>query len=373
MRPAFSKALYYPHIDIRDSDWLKTAVLFWDSISTIVPESVQQPYKHRDTEYLADIGFLEPIPVRSDSEYVVGIENEIIEAMFTPQFFDLLTNPRHMRQEGIFHDKISYRLREMFEEIREGMYADKISHGIRDILRDFRDVLYYDGQYFFDDSFAYMYMVTLANKICEIDSIAMVASETQSENFANLLRLGNQSPLLLGRDNGRVFRRLRDFRRERHFEQGVMLDLIIEGLRISPNVPLSDIVCFKKRHKDELGAFRTRLGELVNDLPQGESLKATQQIVKDAYVKFEYEYNNLTKALDSSRIKWFADNLVKISAISASATGIPIMLGATVPQALLALAGVSIMASVVSYNVDKRQRLRDNPYTYLLATQRDLI
>jgi hypothetical protein len=29
-----SRALYYPTIDIRDEEWLKTAFLFWDEIST---------------------------------------------------------------------------------------------------------------------------------------------------------------------------------------------------------------------------------------------------------------------------------------------------------------------------------------------------
>ena len=33
----FSKALFYPTIDIHDEEWLKTAYLFWDEISTLVP------------------------------------------------------------------------------------------------------------------------------------------------------------------------------------------------------------------------------------------------------------------------------------------------------------------------------------------------
>lgn len=37
---SFTKALYYPTIDILNEDWLKTAVLFWDEINTIVPESM---------------------------------------------------------------------------------------------------------------------------------------------------------------------------------------------------------------------------------------------------------------------------------------------------------------------------------------------
>ena len=49
---AFSNALYYPTIDITNSSWLKTAVLFWDSIFTIVPESFRNPYQNSDAVYL---------------------------------------------------------------------------------------------------------------------------------------------------------------------------------------------------------------------------------------------------------------------------------------------------------------------------------
>ena len=31
-------ALYYPFIDIQNEKWLKTALLYWDEIRTIVPE-----------------------------------------------------------------------------------------------------------------------------------------------------------------------------------------------------------------------------------------------------------------------------------------------------------------------------------------------
>lgn len=34
---SYTKALYYPTIDIEDSEWMKTAILFWDEINTIVP------------------------------------------------------------------------------------------------------------------------------------------------------------------------------------------------------------------------------------------------------------------------------------------------------------------------------------------------
>jgi hypothetical protein len=44
---AFTKALYYPWIDIKDEGWLKNAMLYWDKIHTIVPRSFESPYKKR--------------------------------------------------------------------------------------------------------------------------------------------------------------------------------------------------------------------------------------------------------------------------------------------------------------------------------------
>ena len=86
MRPAFSNALYYPTIDIQNTDWLKTAILFWDSISTIVPESLSTPYKQYDTQFLHEIGFLRPLYVNSDDKSVIGIEEDILALIHSSEF-----------------------------------------------------------------------------------------------------------------------------------------------------------------------------------------------------------------------------------------------------------------------------------------------
>lgn len=54
----FNIALYYPTIDIQDEGWLKTALLFWDGIRTIVPESlVDMAYENNTTRFLKSEGF----------------------------------------------------------------------------------------------------------------------------------------------------------------------------------------------------------------------------------------------------------------------------------------------------------------------------
>ena len=147
--------------------------------------------------------------------------------------------------------------------------------------------------------------------------------------------------------------------------------MIISGLRISPDVPLEDIITFRDKHKDELGLFRTQLTELTQRAAKNIPIDALRQQMSDMYLnEFTPAYNNFKAALKSSGIKWLTDNFLKVSLLSVETTGIPLALGLTIPQALLAGVGVSLLASTVSYNVEKRQKLRENPYSYLLAVEK---
>jgi hypothetical protein len=42
-------------------------------------------------------------------------------------------------------------------------------------------------------------------------------------------------------------------------------------------------------------------------------------------------------------------------------------LGISIPSALLAGAGISVISTLISYNIDKQDVLRNSPYSYLLS------
>lgn len=368
MRPAFSNALYYPTIDIEDTSWLKTAILFWDSISTIVPESLTHPYKQPDTQYLADIGFLRPLYVNSDDKSVVGIEEDILDLLFSPEFIQAIYSPRSHRYNGIWSDKISYKLRgylSVFSEV--GIYGEKMSWGIREEIRHFNRHLGSQEIYYFDTEFAYIYMITLANKLCEDHSLGMVTNDVPCFNIGNIARLGNQTTI---RPEDR-FRSRRP--RDHQLEQGILLNFIISGLSISPDTALTDIISFKNHHRDELGRFRTQLAKLTQNLDGNKPIDVMKQEISDLYSnEFMPAFNDFKEALASSRIKWFTETFLKVSLLSASATGVPMaLLGMPVEQAIFAGMGVSVIASAVSYSIDKKHFLRENPYSYLLSINRE--
>lgn len=360
MRPAFTRALYYPFIDIQNSDWLKTAVLFWDSLSTIVPVSYRNPYNHYHSEYLADIGFLQPYYVYPEHTSVVDIEEDIINILHSPEFLRNIAISNNRPTDRIFDEKMSFRIRKELELYM--LYPDKISHKLNKQLRPY----YQNGVFHLDSCFAYAYMLTLANKICEDQSIALVTDDVVSANCTSPIRLGTQAAFTAKYRGHR--------HRERLYEQGLLLDLIVRGLSIVPDTSLSDVIQFKERHKDELGLFRTKLAKLTENVSTNTSIDALQQEIHDIYLnEFLPAFNNFKAALKSSGIRWIADNFLKVSLFSVGATSVPIILGLAAPQALLAGAGVSLLASSISYNVDKKEKLRENPYSYLLAAERELV
>jgi len=357
----FTKALYYPTIDILNEDWLKTAVLFWDEINTIVPNSIENPYQQNTTQYLADEGILKPLRVHPELDMVEDLTKDTLNYLNTNEGFQLLTQ----RQGGhatIHRDKLPRDVGRLFD-----IHPEKFPHEIRYMLRE---SLTRDGWFRVGSDFAIFYMTLLANIICDRNSIALLTDNALTSNLTDKVRLGNQIAIQ-GRDY--------DFHHHRHQEyihlsQGLLTNLIIEGVKIKSSSSLEDIVKFKNRHRDELGLFRTNIAKLTQNVSKEKNLEAIRQEVDDIYRdEFLPSYNNFKKALSGSGIKWVSDNFMKVSVISTSATALPMaLLGLALPQALIAGAGVSLITSLISYNEDKKEKLRTNPYSYLLAVDRQV-
>ena len=230
-----------------------------------------------------------------------------------------------------------------------------------------------DGWLDVSPEFASFYMTLLANKICDHTSIALLTDDSYSSNLADKVRLDNQIAI-----KGSPF-----YTRSRNYDekyinlaQGMLTNLILEGVKIKSHSSLVDVVKFKKNHRDELGLFRTNVSKLTQNISKEEkSFKAVRQNIEDIYNdEFLPSYNNFKKALDGSGIKWVSDNFMKISVISTSATALPMaVLGLALPQALIAGAGVSLITSLISYNEEKKEKLRSNPYSYLLSINKHIM
>ena len=359
---AFTKALFYPTIDIKNENWLKTAILFWDEISTIVPASIDNPYQERATQYLRDEGILKPIHVNPEQDYIEELTSDTLNYLNSTEGFQLLTQGQRINTT-IHRDKLPRDISRLFD-----IYPEKLPSEIRYMLRH---TMTEDGSFRVDGGFAYFYMTLLANKMCEHYAISPLTDNSLTSNLSDLVRLDNQIAIL-GHDRHHYDR---PHHRERYIDlaQGLLINMAIESISISEPTSLDDVVKFKRRHQDELGLFRMNIENLTKDIPVDATLVQIRQKVEDVYRnQFEPGYNTLKKSLKDARIKWIP-NFLKVSLVSTSVTSIPtVLLGLSIPYALVAVGGISMISSAVSYNVDKRERLRNNPYSYLLAVNKGI-
>ncbi len=358
----FTRALYYPTIDIQNSDWAKSAVLFWDNIQTIVPQSINEPYENRVSRILKDEGLLTPHFVNPDHHIVRDLANDVTNYLETNEGFNFLTNGQG-NGSFIHLEKLPRELRRISR-----IHPEKLPYEIRHLLED---EIHRNGWLEVNSGFAGFYMTLLANKICERERLVLLTDNSMASKLTDKAKLDNQRRII-GRDRHWDYDRYENT--TLHLSQGILSNLILKGIRFSPDTKTEDILKFKKKHKDELGLFRANLEKLVSDIPDDIPFETLQQNVKDIYInEFEPSYNNFKKALDGFKLKWINDHVMKV-AFFKTGTGalLPYLLGATIPQALFAGVGISIVTSAISYNEDKRTMLRENPYSYLVSAEREL-
>jgi hypothetical protein len=220
-------ALYYPHIDIEDPEWLRTAILFWDELQTIVPRAVEDPYRTRDTKILCKEGFLAPLRCDLHPELLDALGKRVVALMDRDRWshsrnFEHANDPNVM---ALLHaDKIGATLQEQFHRahihpgklspelrdlaLRAGLarvHPEKLSPNLRHLLDEFeyahvhveklsphlRNLVHYaerfqdtDGEWLLVDSrFAETYMSALAALLAKETDVAALTNEEPSTPF----------------------------------------------------------------------------------------------------------------------------------------------------------------------------------------------
>lgn len=123
-----TQALYYPWIDIRDEAWLKTSLLYWDTVRTIVPESIETPYSSETGCALQEAGFLVPLRVHSRMEEIEELTDDALTYLNKTEGGELLVARSQGRRHHIHLDKLSTNL------VRLPMFHQKLGHEVLHFL-----------------------------------------------------------------------------------------------------------------------------------------------------------------------------------------------------------------------------------------------
>jgi hypothetical protein len=368
---AFTKALYYPRIEVPNEAWLKTAMLYWDEIKTIVPASMPQPYTGATSRALFDAGVLSPLHVHPRLASVEGLAEKVLEYLGSTEADGVLVEGG-LRQSDLIHPEKLPELREFVH-----MHPEKFPDIIEDRLE--RLIHGRDGEWVqVDRPFARFYMTMLATKLSESEGIALLTDLPASDRLAVSVRLDGKlgiPHLRLG--DPHWYRYGRNWGRERQvpgaLATALLADLTLQRIAIHPATSVDSILRFREDHKSELGRFRTKMADLTKSIEGDLPLAALQQKVSDIYSnEVKPAIDELKDSLSSSKVKWALESFLKTSMLSVPSGGALVALGLAIPHALLASAGISLTISAVLYNREKRKELRSNPFSYLLSAESNL-
>ena len=336
---AFTHALYYPWIDIEDSGWLKTAMLYWDKISTIVPENITKPYEADDSASLYQAGILQPLNVRPWDEAVYDASRDFTEYLDSVEAASVLQ--REWEQQP----------KHFLKPVNEVSKLNKLKmdEGLVQRLIESGRVIEAGDWLVLDREMIEYYMTLLAANLSKEKHLALLTKDEVFEQLSNKVKR---------RDNPGI--------RKQRLGEALLAQVVLETVKIEPDTPIEKIIGFRKNYADEIGVFRTEIGKLAQGIdPETPSVEALQQQVHDIYLnQIQPSVSNLQKALRGRNIRIWVTNLS--SFIFAESINSLVL---STPMNLLTYAGCEIAVNSINYLLDRKEALRSNPYSFVLSAQ----
>lgn len=342
----FKDGLYYPFIDIRDEAWLKTAALYWDSLTTIVPDGFSSYRETETSRTFSEAGFLSAEIVAPGMGELEEVADDCLAFLDSPEGASLIataSNPRTLHPdhddwhpEAIHHNKLVERV---LRELRHrGMHLESHGRWVR-----------------LPGWFARYYMTLLATKLSRATGRSMLTDDVAAEPLANRAVRGDvtrQAPAEIA--------------------QGILATLVLQTVHIAADTPAKKLLQFKEKYADELGLLRSALRELVKPVKGKAEVALLQKHLATVYSdQVLPSINNLRGRLRDNRISCGYNNLRASTLLSVSPTalGTALAVCGLGPFALFGGAALSVLLTYGNYRLQQRDLLRSSPYSYVLRAE----
>lgn len=236
--------LYYPSIKIKDGTWLRNAILYWDNVASIVPNSDYDESNSIEVEYLRSIGIYTPIyPMEMTN-------NQELCDLFVGEVKEKLRNCRKQPHKEndcekgivrIHNDKMAIKERKM-------LHMDKTPLSILDFLRE-EGLVHNNG----DGSWLNMeardadiYMALLAKYLAKTHGNTEIGTDCA----------------------GKFYYPYTNVRAKQNMESQLYLDVFLQDILPVPSmdVAIQDIVEFRMQHPYELRCFRRRIERFRHEI-----------------------------------------------------------------------------------------------------------
>lgn len=369
--------LYYPSIEIPDSEWIRNAILYWDEVSSIVPyEMENELYKSSHIiSILKDENVFRPIYPDNlmSSTYYNDFESECINRMKyninqknIPPFSVSSLQKSKLHKEKIHSSKVQKtRIDDLSVDNKHIIHKDKTSSSILDFLYENQLVTKVDNWFLIDKKLADTYMSTLAkySALSDVNYTVIGSDKIKETNsvYPHSYRYINNNK-----------------------SKSPVLNLSMSCLPSpNPDISIEKIIKFKNRYRDELLDFR----RIINGFEEQLSCIESDRDLKEKSVLFRENLTrslrDTTKMLKGARIDYFLSSLKSVINIK-SPTAIATYAGligqefTRIPPSVIlsgiGLAGlVDVSHSYISMNKSTREKLSDKGFLYLYYAKKKKI
>lgn len=391
-------ALYYPHIDISDPAWLRSAVLFWNDIKTIAPRAVRNPYMNADTDVLWREGFLEPLRCDLHPDILDTLGKRVVGLMDRGFF------RRDVVSRGLQHDpnasvlmhadKIGARIRDEFRHARihpeklspemrslalrggiAAVHAAKLSPNMLDMLDDIRSVSIHpeklappvldrlrgagqhidnDGEWLLVDSqFAEVYMSALAALLAKDADISALTDEEPSMGVNLHTILEDLSPSM------------------NSDTRGALVSFVMESIKVDPGTRIDTLLAFRRSRENQLAELTAQFEDLSSKITNCNSGRELEVKAKDVYVKrIRPKLEALKSEMRDSSIHSVWEGVQRAVTVSVPAGGaLAYFSGLSGTTLLAAGAAIAVTDVAVRAHLARNKARRASPFTYLMDVQ----
>lgn len=364
--------LYYPTINIPTDDWLRNALLYWDEVSSIIPQDWEDNYLielSSDIKYLIEEEQFRAIRPESlflaegNRGIVSEFQNEFINTVKSFKFQSILRKNRDtiMKLHG---GKIPMN-RVILIGKGAKIYKDKLNYGVIDFLKDEKLLTSDKGDpkwFRFETNTALLYMSFLAKYLARVDRQQTVIGTDnavyENFNFQKISKGEGATPILTC-----------DFK----------------GLIPSPskNASIKDILKFKRKRKTNLIEFRKSLFNVQMKIANAESNEQLKEVLVSFQEDLSKGVKDLAAVFKDSKIDLIFKSLKSLSNYKSSAlmisgavllnqkydvTGLPNW----VKGIAIAVAGsIDIGSNYIDLRNKQQQADRDSAFSYFYHAQKN--
>ena len=373
-------ALYYPHIDIKDGAWLRSAILFWDELQTIVPTTIEKPYIEKDTQICEKEGYLHPLRCDLYQDILEQLEKRVF-SLLDSYGDNWSSSYGGMEYDSLIQDvnsmaklscgKLSRNLQrllikavslEMFDPEKDASFfvetrSDELEAEIQKLRRvchSYPDAAKggVDGNWItVDRKFIEVYMAALAALLATKVQVSPLTNE-KAYSIVNLQCLiddvASRGPTAT---------------------RGALVSVIMEGIRVDPETPIQKLLAFRRSHRDQLaelsGVFDELKSKIENSSSPQELEEAARRITEN---KVRPGLQRLKDELHQHAIQGVWEGVHKAMTVSA-AGGVPAVVPGFSGSMLLAAgagAFISLMDVGIKSYLARHKARAASPYTYLL-------